>query len=344
MPEEKEKIEDFMTLWKNKTSQENDQPSIIGETLIQLEKLKRENTDLRKKISDNVELLSKSEDVIKKLTSERERIRIENEESIMSLTMRANDFEKENEDLKNKVKDMVDLLMEKDDKIKNLSIQAKPEEPTINSELQEEISKKNERIELLQKKVLEMKSENENLQAQLLENLEHVKAKVEPIEEKTDKVLKPLPPASSQLPLEMLCQDLQADLNKYKKIIERLNQEKNQLKQALDGEGISFNVENLDLLKKENESLRSDLEKLQNSISKTSQLTSPDQSQTIKDLRQQLSEKDNIIAGLKMSQEPKISTPSGPMANLVEELQNTINKLKITLQEKDQKISELMKQ
>ena len=343
MPEEKEKIEDFMTLWKNKTSQENDQPSIIGETLIQLEKLKRENADLRKKISDNVELLSKSEDVIKKLTSEREKIRIENEESIMSLTMRFNEIEKENADLKDKVKNMVDLLMEKDDEIQNLSDQTKSEESSMNNELQEELSKKNERIELLNRQVLEIKSENEKLQAQLLENLERVQPQVEPVEEKANKVLKPSPPESSPVPLEMLCQDLQADLNKYKKIIERLNQEKNQLKQALESEGVSLDVMNLESLKQENESLRTDLLKLQNSMLEADESPKNDHSQTIKELQQQLIEKEDIILELKMSQGTQTSTPSGPMANLVEELQNTINKLKITIQEKDQKISELRK-
>ena len=337
MPEEKEKIEDFMTLWKNKKSQENDQPSIIGETLIQLEKLKRENADLRKEISDNFELLSKSEDVIKKLSSEREKMRIENEESTMSLTMRFNEMEKENTDLKNKVKSMVDVLMEKDDEIKELSNQAKLEENSINTELQDELSKKNERIEVLEKQVLEMKSENEHLQAQLLESN---KLQGRLVEETDDKILKPLPPQSPSVPLEMLCQDLQADLNKYKKIIDRLNLEKNQLKQALDGEGISFNSENLDSLKQENESLRADLEKLQKSIPKAPQLTTDDQSQTIEALQQQLVEKENIINELKGTQS---QTPTGPMSNLLEELQNTINKLKITIQEKDQKISELMK-
>ncbi|TFG20624.1 MAG: hypothetical protein EU533_05980 [Promethearchaeota archaeon] len=261
----------------------------------------------------------------------------------MSLTMHLNKIEKENSDLKDKVKSMVDLLMEKDDEIKSLSNQTKPEELSINKELQDELFKKNVRIEVLSKQFLEMKSENENLKAQLSENLENVKPELELVEKTDDKILKPLPPQSSSVPLEMLCQDLQSDLNKYKKIIERLNQEKNQLKQALEDEGISFNAENLDSLKQENELLRADLEKLQKSMSQEPQLTTNDNSQTITELQQQLVEKEKIITELKTSQGIQSLTPSGPMSNLVEELQNTINKLKITIQEKDQKISELMK-
>jgi len=41
------------------------------------------------------------------------------------------------------------------------------------------------------------------------------------------KVIKPMPPEISTIPLESLCQDLQSDLTKYKRIVENLKKEKN---------------------------------------------------------------------------------------------------------------------
>lgn len=340
MPEDKDKIEDFVTLWKNK-SQENNQPSIISETMNHLESLKKENDDLRKKIAENIELISKSEEVIKNISNDREHMRIEHEESIMDLTMRVNNLERENVELGNKVKSMVKVLMEKDEEIKKLNDQINSENTGVNEKIKIDLSKKNETIDILNKQILEMKDENEKLQAQLLEKIKSVPTFVLPVESEEDKALKPLPPERSNQPLELLCQDLQTDLNKYKKIIEQLNQEKNQLKSALEGEGITFNVEELNTLKNENEVLRKDLQQLQNSMSNKSAVQSTPNDQNLKELQEKLLEKENIIAELKLSKTVQTSIPKGPMTDLVEELQNNINKLKHTIQEKDQRISEL---
>ena len=337
MPADKDKIEDFVTLWKNKSQMDN-QPSIIGETMIQLEKLKKENDDLRKKIADNIELISKSEEVIKNLSTDRERMRIEHEESIMDLTLRVDNLERENVELGNKVKNMVKVLMEKDEEIKKLNDQINSKNLIANERIKSDLSKKNETIEVLNKRILELKDENENLQAQLVEKIKYVPTSVEQAENKT---LKPLPPESSSEPLELLCQDLQADLNKYKKIIEQLNQEKNQLKDALGREGITFNVEELNTLKNENITLRKDLQQLQDSLSEKPTIQSRPDDQTIKELQDKLLEKEHIIAELKLSQVNQMSAPKGPMTDLVDELQKHINKLKHAIQEKDQQISEL---
>jgi chromosome segregation ATPase len=340
MPADKDKIEDFVTLWKNK-SQTDNQPSIIGETVIQLEKLKKENDDLRKKIADNIELLSKSEDVIKNLSNDRERLRIEHEESIMDLTMRVNNLERENVELGNKVKSMVKVLMEKDEEIKKLNVQINSENIIVNERIKSDLLKKNETIELLNQQILEVKDENEKLQAQLVEKIKKVPTFVIPVDQAESKALKPLPPEPSSKPLELLCQDLQADLNKYKKIIDQLNQEKTQLKSALEREGITFNVEELNSLKSENEALRKDLQQLQYSLSETSTIQSSPNAHNMKELQEKLIEKEKVIAELKLSQTTQTSAPKGPMTDLVDELQNHINKLKHTIQEKDQQISEL---
>jgi chromosome segregation ATPase len=340
MPADKDKIEDFVTLWKNKSQRDN-QPSIIGETMIQLEKLKKENDDLRKKIADNIELISKSEDVIKNLSTDRERLRIEQEESVMDLTMRVDNLERENVELGNKVKNMVKVLMEKDEEIKKLNDQINSGDLIGNERFKSDLSKKNETLKLLNKQILELKDENEKLRAQLVEKIKSVPTFVLPGEQAENKVLKPLPPEPSSEPLELLCQDLQTDLNKYKKIIEQLNQEKNQLKDALGREGITFNVEELNTLKHENIALRKDLQQLQDSLSDKLTIQSRPDDQTIKELQEKLLEKEHIITELKLSQVNQISAPKGPMTDLVDELQQHINKLKHTIQEKDQQISEL---
>ena len=63
----------------------------------------------------------------------------------------------------------------------------------------------------------------------------------------------------------------------------------------------------------------------------------------IKELQVKIDEKNKIIAELKLSQPTSVEAPKGPMANLIEDLQNTINKLKKTIREKDEKITELNK-
>ena len=341
MPADKDKIDDFVTLWKNK-SQANNQPSIIGETMNQLEMLKKENDELRTKIADNIDLISKSEEVIKNLSNDRERMRIEHEESIMDLTMRVNNLERENVELSNKAKSMVKVLMEKDEEIKKFNDQINSENIVANEKIKIDLTKKNETIDLLNKQILKIKDENDKLQAQLLEKVKNVPTFVLPGKQAEDKALKPLPPESPSQPLELLCQDLQTDLNKYKKIIEQLNQEKNQLKKVLGEEGITFNVEELNTLKNENEGLRKDLQQLQQSLAQKPTIQSTSDGQIIKDLQEKLLEKENLIDELKLSQTTQSSSPKGPMTDLVEELQKSINKLKHTIQEKDQRISELI--
>ncbi len=340
MPADKDKIEDFVTLWKNK-SQENNQPSIIGETIDQLDKLKKENDELRKKIGENIELISKSEEVIKNLSNDRERSRIEHEESIMDLTMRVNNLERENVELGNKVKSMVKVLMEKDEEINELKNKVNSSGGIGNEKMKSELSEKNDTIDRLSQQILEIKDENEKINAQLLEKIKSVPTFVVSAEKDENKALKPLPPRPSNEPLELLCQDLQADLNKYKKIITHLNQEKDQLKKALEKEGITFDVEELNALKNENDALRNDLQQLRNSFSEKTPMQSTSDDHTLKELQEKLLEKDNLIAELKLSQVTQNSIPKGPMADLVEELQNNINKLKHAIQERDQKISEL---
>ncbi|TFG18111.1 MAG: hypothetical protein EU533_07930 [Promethearchaeota archaeon] len=96
-------------------------------------------------------------------------------------------------------------------------------------------------------------------------------------------------------------------------------------------------------LKKENEMLRKEL--LQLEKQKGSKAAAPDTNdELLKDLQKRLEEKDNLIGKL---QSVKISSPAspseGPMAELIDDLQTKINKLKTALTEKNKIIEELKK-
>jgi len=364
MPEDHEKIEDFISLWKKKMAMDIKSPSVNGETLNKMTLLQQENEELRVKIAENIELITKSEDVIKRIIEEKERLIIEKENATKEINMKLNEMKQENLELNNKVNSMVKLLLEKDEKIKNketenLSLkselttsQLKSEIPvklvnsTLIEELQSELSKKKTQILELEQKISELKQEKEALLAQQIEKLKSPPIDyMVPVESPEPSIIKPLPPEISLKPLELLCQDLQTDLNKYKKIIEKLTTEKSELREALESKGFKFNNKELETLKNENVNLKRELSILQINLEKQSkkkEKLSAIESK-LKELEFKLSEKDDIITQLKLSQSTQTDGNSGPMAGLIENLQNTINKLKLTIQEKDQKILELNK-
>ncbi|MHA1192110.1 MAG: hypothetical protein ACTSP9_07410 [Promethearchaeota archaeon] len=348
MPEDNERIEDFMTLWKNKNEQNNN-PSVIGNTLNQMEVLRKENQDLRNKISENIVLISKTEDLIKNLSTEKERLRVEKEEALIDLTIRISNLEKENLEFSNKIKSMVKLLLEKDDEIKRLeSIGVTiitPTNTTDNSDLTDElhtqINQRNLHILSLEKHISELTNKNEELNAQLVEKIKTI-----PADYGAKEKIMPFPLKESSLPLESLCQDLQADLNKYKKIIEQLTQDKSQLIGLMENQGSGLDIEEVKVLKSENEELKRDVLELQNSLkfqSKESiqELANAEAERKIKELQTKIQEKESLIADMKLSQGIQAKGSTGPMSGLVEELQKNINKLKLSVKEKDQKIQNL---
>ena len=354
MPEENEKVEDFISLWKKKISTENT-PSVIGD-------IQKENELLRSKITANIELITKSEDILKKAVEEKEKLRIEKDEAVTEISIKITELSQQNSDLGNKVNSMVKLLLEKDEDIKsknklitNLQATARPPGSVDSSsndalvdELRIQIVDKNSIIQDLEIKISDLTKDIEKLKEEQVENL---RAKpvdfVVGVSSPEPAVIKPLPPESSSTPLEILCQDLQSDLTKYKRIIDKLKQEKTELKSILEGEGQIFSEQDLEELKKENDSLKKDLEDMQKSISTGKKEAVPvDTSQfeqQITSLENKLREKESVIADLKLSAISPTEVAGNPMAELVENLQKNINKLKATISEKDSIISELNK-
>jgi uncharacterized coiled-coil DUF342 family protein len=351
MPEENEE-KDFISLWKKKLATEN-KPSIIGD-------VQKENEQLRNKIAANIDLITKSEEILTKAVREKEKLKIEKDEAVAEIAIKLNGIKQEHTELGSKVKSMVKLLLEKDEEIKskdtlilNLQTQITTNigtdtltENSIISEFKSEISKKDIIIQNLENKTTELSNEIEQLNQDYKEEL-----KSKPVDYivqtsvPEQKVIKPLPPETSNQPLEALCKDLQSDLTKYKRIVENLKKEKNELKNAIEGTDLNLTNSDFEPLEKENELLKKKLAELQDSLNiskkETPGVALEEYEQKIQKLETKVKEKESVIADLKLSAISPTSDPGNPMAELVENLQKNINKLKTTLSEKEKEITDL---
>ncbi len=366
MPEEnEEKVEDFISLWKKKITSEN-QSSVIGESLNKIESLQKENEDLRNKISANINLITRSEEILKSVVAEKEKLKVEKEEAVAEISIKFNNLQVENSELNNKVKSMIKLLLEKDEEIKSkdslisylqttsvsASVPTTPANNALVEELQSDLNKRKSNVTALESKISSLSEEIKSLNSQLIEKMKSEPVdyviQAEPPKPQAPPVIKPLPPEPSSRPLEALCKDLQSDLTKYKRVIEKITKEKSQLKNALEEKGFQFSSQDLESLKEENESLKKDLEEIQSSLEvkkiEATQIATQNVEQKIKNLESKIREKEDIIADLKLSQISPTSTSAGSMPELVENLQKNINKLKSIITEKDNIISELNKQ
>jgi len=367
MSEDNEKVDDFVSLWRNKMKNGKSKPSAIGETLEKIKEVEKENENLRNKIRENIELISKTEEIVKKTIEENERLNEEIKQAGMIGEVKVTEIKKENMELNNKFQNLNQNLTMKEEELKvahneinelklqieNLSTIEESIPKTAsetNSEvtsaliddLQSDITKKKTKIADLEKKLMDLIEDNENLKGEIKKL--SIKDKT-PAETPKTSVIKPLPIQTSPNTLEILCQDLQSDLNKYKRIVETLTKERSELQRNTDGSGLQLEVEELKELKKENEELKIHLSKIQESLKKKTEeelSTVPvdDLKEKIKELQNQLKERDHLIAELKLTTQTPVSVQRGPMSSLIEDLQSKINKLKISLEEKNKIIEE----
>jgi len=326
MPEDKEKIEDFISLWRKKMENERDKPSVIGETLDKIKEVEKENELLRNKIKDNIELISKTEKVIKSTIEENQMLKTQLRQAGISIVSNGSELQKKNVDFNNKILDLEKKLAEKEVELRarynekieletklEAALKSKVGAPSINSgqdiilidDIKTELAKRKNQIDELVNKVSELTEQNEVLNQQLVEKMEAV--------------IRPQSNQASTETLERLCQDLQQDLNKYKRNIEKLNKEKHELQEALISGGYKLEPEEIKV--ETSSSLRLN--------------------EKINHLQEQIKERDNLIIELKAHQQNKIIASKEPISNLVEDLQNKINKLKITIEEKNKIIEEL---
>jgi hypothetical protein len=355
MPENNEKVEDFISLWKKKMENETNKPSVIGETLDKVKALEQENTELRNKIKENIELITKTEQIIRNTIEENKRLKEQAGSNSAS-------SQQNNIDLNNKILNLENKLVEKEVELRGKSseiIQLKTElekastsikqvdsEATTKlvEDLKAEISRKNILISEFETKINKLTEENTVLNQQLIEKMKSLPIDyVVPVEQPKPKVIRPQSTQPSSQTLEILCQDLQTDLNRYKKIVDKLNKEKGELEQALKQGGFQLEPEELKELKNENENLKNELAQIQESlkIKQSNATQTSEMDKKLNDLENLLGEKDRLIAELKLKQKEQPIATKGPMSDLVEELQNRINKLKITIEEKNKIIEEL---
>jgi len=372
MPEDKEKVEDFISLWRKKMLDESDKPSAIGETLKRIQEVEQENQQLRNKIQANIDLITRTEEVIRNTIAENERLKEEVRTSGSIGGRNASVIPQENLDLTNKVKNLTMSLTErdnvlslKDNEIAELKVElneataavqfmadtASEDTPDVSKalieDLQSELSKKKNQVSELEQKIAELNKEIFTLNEQLIEKEKKTPVDyVIPVDTSKSTIIKPQPSQTSSATLEILCQDLQADLNKYKKIVEKLNQDKSELQQNIEKGGFKLEPGEIKELKKENEDLKTELSQVQETLKAKSKATAEtlslvESERLIEDLQEQLTLKDQIITGLKSSSQPQVIAPQGPMSSLVKDLQKTINKLKIMVEEKNKIIEEL---
>jgi chromosome segregation ATPase len=379
MPEDNEKVEDFISLWRKKMENGESKPSIIRETLERIKEVEKENDDLRNKIKQNIELISRSEQAIKNAIEENERLKKELEQKPLKTDTNIDKIKQENEYYKEKVKNLEEKILEKEEQIQNIEYelsewkmkslstpldseaQVNPDlENELNvtknivKDLQSELSRKKAIITELENnlntsdsKIKEVMDENEALNRQLVEKLKKLTIDyVVPVEssDKTDSKIEPT--ETTGISLETLCQDLQADLNRAKRSIQKLTEEKNELQKAIQLGGIQLEPEDIKEIKEENETLKNELLKLQTSLKmKADEVSSialkENNEQQIKQLTEKLKEKENIIESLRATKLTKATVPSDQMSDLIENLQNRINKYKIELEEKNKIIEEL---
>ena len=201
-----------------------------------------------------------------------------------------------------------------------------------------------ERIRNLEQHIAELAEENANLNKKITEQQSAWAVDyVVPVVEATTTAKKPEPAPTSVSTLEKLCQDLQSDLNRYKKILDSLKVENKELKKTLEAGGVSTDFEEINDLRNENISLKARIINFEKTMEEqTLEVSlSLDSENKIKELQNQLNEKAILINELKTSQITQPVAQSGPMSNLVEDLQAKINKMKIALNEKDKIIEDL---
>ncbi len=314
MPEENEKVEDFISLWKKKMTTDLKKPSALGETLEIIKAVGEENEDLRNKIKENIDLLTKTEEIVKKTLEENKLLKEEIKQAGMIAEVKTSGDQQENIELNNKVQTLLTNLSEKEEELRVANIE--------NNELKLQVET------LLAEQ--ESRSDSASSPSEVIPPLEAPK---------TSKI-KPSSSATSSATLEILCQDLQSDLNKYKRIVEKLNKEKSEFQRNIKRSGVQLEPEEMKELKLENENLRRDLSKVQESLKQKTEeasgaISTDDLEKKINGLQNDLKEKDNLIVELKKVSETPVSVQSTPMTGLIEDLQDRINKLKITIEEKN---------
>ncbi len=318
---------------KEKLNEENREA--LNKLQLELTEIKKQNANYNNKIYILESNLKEKEDILKANPPTDSAM---NQTLITDLSTELAKKKGQISVLINKIKilesNIEDTTREKEISISNI-------DGTETSGLMTQISEFENKIQILEFKIEDLTQENKALKEEMsTQTSDYTIDYVVPV---IDAVTPVKEPESSSSTLETLCQDLQSDLNKYRKIIEMLKNENAALKRSQESISAPVVSEDIRTLKKENEVLIKEISELQKSLQIESlKLAKPDDSEIrIKILQDELMEKERLIVELKASEPTQIiSAPVGPMTSLIEDLQGNINKLKMTIIEKNKIIEE----
>ena len=118
MPDDKEKVEDFITMWRKKMKDDSNKPSAIAETLERIEEVEKENEQLRTRIKENIDLITRTEEIVRKTIEENEKLKEQVKQSSKVGGSKVSELQTENRDLNNKIQSLTISLTEKDNMLK----------------------------------------------------------------------------------------------------------------------------------------------------------------------------------------------------------------------------------
>ena len=293
-PQEPDKVEDFASLWKKQ--KETSSKSVIGEFMTRIEGLEAENIKLRSTIQRDIDLITKTESIVKKAIEDKEQLEKE---------IRAKE-----EKLKEKTEELSMIKIES-------SVPSSYSEQTTPALTQADLAVNISLIEDLQSQLSKRKS-----QIKGFENL--IKINDDRIQELTkanESLNAEIESKASTGPLEQLCKDLQEELNRYKKTVAKLKEENKTLKEDAEK---SAQKGKIATHKRENEELKEESSRVKSQLVAFGSIESE-----FEDLQKLVKEKDKRIDELNATIASQPQAQTGAISGLVDELQGKINKLKM---------------
>jgi len=305
-PQDPDKVEDFASLWRKQ--KESNSKSVIGEFMTRIEELESENVRLRSTIQRDIDLITKTESIVKKAIDDKEQLEKE---------IRAKE-----EKLKKKTEELSML------KIESTIPSASSESPApaiTQADLVVNISL----IEDLQSQLSKRKN-----QIRDFENLIKInESRIQELTKANESLMSEIEARTSSEPLEQLCKDLQDEINRYKRTVEKLKEENQSLKEDAEKSKQKGKIAEL---KKENEELKEENARVKSQMVALGSVESD-----YEDLQKLVKEKDKRIDELNATIASQPQAQGGAISGLVDELQGKINKLKNALNEKNKIIESL---
>jgi len=344
---------DFVSLWKKKKEiQKEGKPSVIGETIDRLTDselkvfdLEKQNADLKQQLAMNLQIIEKSEDAIRASIAEKEKMKEDTNLETINLEGELKHIKTQNDDLINKIASLETTIKDKEDTL--TSIQMELQDLKAEKESEIEFSKSmpqgdtpQELIENLKTELSKKNSQINSFESKFKDIEGKMTAYSEKIEDLTmeNKRLKNAPgdavstaessggaSTASSKTLDALCQDLQSDINKYKRVVKKLKDQNSELKKAAAAGGTTDLTKEVKTLQKENANLKKEISKLEKATKKKEKAPPKEEPDAkVKELQAQLDEKDKLIRELKAAKQSSGTAPAG----LVDDLQKNLTKYK----------------